>query len=118
MNFVSLEFVILFLVMLASQLILKKTRARHAVLLVGSYVFYGWWDWRFCFLMLGLTAAAYITALQLEKKRSRKTLAIGVAVPLLILFYFKYTNFFVESFCQVFGIAHSGALNIILPVGI
>lgn len=71
------------------------------------------------FLMLLLTAVAYCTALQLEKRPGNKfALALGVAVPLGVLFFFKYMNFFVDSFCAITGIARMGALNVILPVGI
>ena len=118
MNFVSVEFFLFFLAVLLSQLLLKKSRQRHAALLLASYVFYGWWDWRFCFLMLGLSAVAYLSALGLEKRRSRALLAVGVTVPLAALAFFKYTNFFLDSFCAAFGVARMGALNIILPVGI
>ena len=120
MNFVSVEFFILFALMLVSQLVFKPVRLRQLALLAGSYLFYGWWDWRFCFLMLGLTMVAYFSALGMEKYPGKKNvmLAIGVVVPLAVLFFFKYMNFFVESFCDVFGIVRPGALRIILPVGI
>ena len=118
MNFVSIAFFVFFAVMLLSQLVVRNSRARQLILLAASYVFYGWWDWRFCFLMLALTAVAYFTALGVENKRDRRIMALGVIVPLIVLFFFKYMNFFVDSFCAAFGISAPGALNIILPVGI
>jgi len=119
MNFVSIAFFIFFIVVLGLQLVLKSVRLRHITLLIASYVFYGWWDWRFCFLMLGLTAVAFFTALGLEKRPGdRRIAAAGVIAPLAVLFFFKYMNFFIDSFCGAFGIAAPGALNIILPVGI
>ena len=42
----------------------KRLRVRHIILLFASYVFYGWWTWRCCFLMLGLTVVAHLCALQ------------------------------------------------------
>ena len=119
MNFVSIAFFVFFVIVLGLQLVLKKTWMRQAVLLIASYVFYGWWDWRFCFLMLGLTVVAFFTALGLEKRPGdKKIVAAGVIVPLAVLFFFKYMNFFVDSFCGAFGITAPGALTIILPVGI
>ena len=119
MSFVSLAFFIFFPLVLLSQLVIPGTRGRHVALLVASYVFSGWWDWRFCGLMLLLTAVAYLAGLGLERRpRSRGILAAGVAVPLAVLFAFKYLNFFLASFRAAFGLAQAGALNIILPVGI
>ena len=118
MNFVSIIFAVFFSLVLLSQLLLRRARARQWALLIASYIFYGWWDWRFCALMLLLTAVAYLAGLAMEKRpRCRAILAVGVGVPLAVLFYFKYTNFFLDSFCALFHIEH-GALDIILPVGI
>ena len=119
MSFVSYAFFAFFPLVLLSQILLRGSRARQVALLAASYVFYGWWDWRFCFLMLFLTAVAYLAALGMERKPGRKRyLAVGVIVPLAVLFFFKYMDFFLATFCQAFGIARPGALRIILPVGI
>ena len=91
---------------------------RQSILLAASYLFYGWWDWRFCLLMLFMTAAAYVCALQTEKTKKSVYAVIGAAVPLVILGFFKYYNFFAASFASAFGIQHINALNIVLPVGI
>ena len=96
----------------------RRMRIRHVILLLASYIFYGWWNWACCGLMLGLTLVAHFCSLQLDGPRRKPALVLGVVVPLLILGIFKYFNFFVDSFCQVFGIARAGSLNILLPVGI
>lgn len=119
MNFVSIAFFVFFVAVLVTQFAVRSSRARQLILLGASYVFYGWWDWRFCFLMLALTGVAFFTALGLEKRPGdRRILALGVVSPLAVLFFFKYMNFFVDTFCVSFGISAPGALNIILPVGI
>ncbi len=125
MSFASIQFIILFsvsLLILIALGSLKTPKARklsHVFLLLASYVFYGWWDWRFCILMLSLTFVAYICAKQLHKEKLRKlSIAIGVIVPLAVLAFFKYTNFFLDSFSSVFGVEDLCSLNIILPVGI
>ena len=96
------------------QLLIKK-----GILLIASYIFYGWWDWRFSFLMLLLTITAWFCSKKIyEKKAVHFYTVIGVVVPLVVLGFFKYFNFFISSFTSVFHIASPGALNIILPVGI
>ena len=96
----------------------KVLLVRHIILLVSSYVFYGWWNWKCAFLMFGLTLISYWSSIKVEKTKSKVYLIMGVVIPLIILGIFKYFNFFIDSFCYVFGINNSGSLNIILPVGI
>ncbi len=96
----------------------KRLKIRQLILLAASYVFYGWWNWKCCFLMLGLTLVAHVCALQMNRPWRKAALAAGVVVPLLVLGIFKYYNFFVDSFCAVFGITRAGTLKILLPVGI
>ena len=131
MVFSSIEFLIFFAIVFAALLIIERKiisgkfaeagirKFKHAFLLAASYVFYGWWDWRFCFLMLILTLVAYVSAKKIsEEKNTAFFKFLGVAFPLVILGFFKYFNFFVESFSNAFGIENMGTLNIILPVGI
>ncbi len=96
----------------------RVSMLRHVILLIASYIFYGWWDWRFTFLMLTLTAIAYFCSLQLKKTGKKLYLYIAVIFPLLVLGIFKYFNFFLDSFAAAFNIERMGSLNIILPVGI
>ena len=129
MQFNSLSFLIFFsLVCLlaaltntppVSRLAGPRLRAlRQTLLLLASYVFYGWWNWKCCLLMLGLSATAWYCSLVWARSRRKLAVVLGVVIPLLILGIFKYFNFFLDSFCQLFGIARSGALRILLPVGI
>lgn len=130
MTFASAEFFVLFFITAALLLLLQRVlplgeRARqagsHVILLAASYIFYGWWDARFCTLLLGVTLVSFVTAAPKDPMRlaaSRAALAVGVGTPLLVLGVFKYYDFFVESFCQAFQIANHAALNLILPVGI
>ena len=117
MSFASPVFIIFFAVVLAGAALLqrlKTPRPRELFLLLASYFFYGWWDWRFCFLLLGVTAASYLTALRRESKAA---CAVGIIVPLAVLGFFKYFNFFLDSLAAVMG-RPVGTLRIILPVGI
>lgn len=102
----------------------RKWRSVH--LLIVSYVFYGYWDWRFCSLLAISTVVDFIIGKNLYVATSQKTrkllLWTSIGVNLGILGFFKYFNFFVGSFESM--IAGFGGqldylhLNIILPVGI
>lgn len=115
MVFTSPVFIVFFIVVLLVTLINQKfsheknEKTKQIFLLIASYFFYGWWDWRFCFLLLFVTGASYLTALYSKNKFAYFT---GVIVPLIVLGIFKYYNFFLESL----GI--TSTLKIILPVGI
>jgi len=95
----------------------KRLRIRHIILLAASYVFYGWWSVRFCFLMLGLTLVAHLCALQMDRPWRKTALVFGVVVPLIVLGIFKYYDFFVDSFCSAFGLTYRGP-SIVIVVGI
>jgi len=96
------------------------------MLLVASYVFYGWWNWRFLFLMLASTVLDYYCCLGIHgstKVRERKFyLFLSIFVNLGFLCYFKYFNFFISSLGMALGYLgltiHPMALHIILPLGI
>lgn len=98
---------------------------QNTVLLIASYFFYCCWDWRFAFLIAFTSASSYFSAIFIEEGRhgSKKLwLTLNIVFNLLILGYFKYAGFFVDSFkalVSLFGVSLEGpAINIILPVGI
>ncbi len=128
MLFNSLEFAFFLPVVWLLHWLLSKfgLRAQNAVTVGAGYFFYGWWDPRFLLLILLSTIIDYIAGLRMakcQKSRERKPwLYLSVAVNLGLLIFFKYFNFFSESFVQAFtffGVqANPITLNIILPVGI
>lgn len=127
MLFNSLEFAIFFpIIFIVYWIVAKKITLRNFWLLLVSYVFYGWWDWRFLFLIAFSSLVDYLIGLKLartiNKSRRKLLLFISLGVNLGLLFYFKYTNFFIESFVNSFRLFGSklevSTLNIILPVGI
>jgi D-alanyl-lipoteichoic acid acyltransferase DltB (MBOAT superfamily) len=93
---------------------------------VASYVFYGWWDWRFLSLIFFSTVVDYLVGLRLRNERNthkRKVLLlVSVLVNLGFLGFFKYFNFFIDNLVTAFLFFGShikpNSLNIILPVGI
>ncbi|MEN6634833.1 MAG: MBOAT family O-acyltransferase [Clostridiaceae bacterium] len=122
MSFVSLAFLLLFIASYIACKLCKTREQKHFVLLATSYVFYAYWDARFLILLVVQTVISYVLAKKIvrteSKQKSKAFMLIGVIVSLAILCFFKYFNFFVESFAKVFGITSLGALNIVLPIGI
>jgi alginate O-acetyltransferase complex protein AlgI len=97
-------------------------RAAMAWLVLASMFFYGWFRWQYLllFAVLVLFNYYYGVKLALERRRgraSRASLAVGLAVNLLVLAYFKYANFFIANTNWAFG-SHFSLLNIVLPLGI
>ncbi|MCW5514889.1 MBOAT family O-acyltransferase [Muriicola sp. Z0-33] len=104
----------------------KHLKLQNLLIVLASYFFYGWWDWRFLSLIVFSTLVDYTVGLALKKeevKVKRKILLwISIVVNLGFLGFFKYYNFFLDNFVSAFsffGYEISGtALQIILPVGI
>lgn len=127
MIFNSIEFVLFLpLVFLLYWFVFKNRSQQNILLLVASYFFYGWWDWRFLLLILFSSILDFIIAKKIEKNTNSKTRKIllfsSLCFNLGLLFYFKYCNFFIESFTNAFTFLGqeitSSHINIILPVGI
>ncbi len=125
MIFTSFEFLVFFSVVLVALAGLRAEGQRRWLLLVASYLFYGWWDWRFCFLLLGSSLVDYVVALRIaaspEVRIRRRWLAVSLAANLGVLGFFKYANFFLDSVRALFAEANvrmPDHLGIILPVGI
>ncbi|OUR93449.1 membrane-bound O-acyltransferase family protein [Gammaproteobacteria bacterium 42_54_T18] len=105
----------------------KNLRLQNFFLLAASYFFYGWWDWRFLSLIAASSLIDYFIGIALSRnsnKTHRKLLLFtSLAVNLGFLGFFKYFNFFVESFSAAFTffgqpVSDPELLNIVLPVGI
>jgi D-alanyl-lipoteichoic acid acyltransferase DltB (MBOAT superfamily) len=104
----------------------NRLRWQNGMLFLASCVFYGWWDWRFLWMLLATTALDYWVSLKIhasDQPRIRKRyLALSVITNLGLLGFFKYFNFFQSSFTQLlnlFGMQASPfLLTIVLPVGI
>jgi len=127
MLFNSLEFCIFLpIVFTIYWLINHNLKLQNAFIVAASFFFYGWWDWRFLLLMVFSASIDFIVGIFLidqQKKNKRKLLLlISLITNLGILGFFKYFNFFVDSFTTAFtffGIhLQASSLNIVLPVGI
>lgn len=125
MNLSSFSFVIQFtvivVVMVILQLIRKESlevkKIQITFLLLVSYFFIYKSDWRFCICIVSITILTFLFGGLIEKSHNPKILMMGSTVLILCLAYFKYTNFFVNSFRLIAGL-DSVTLNIILPLGI
>lgn len=99
---------------------------KHLVLLAASYVFYGWWDWRYLGLIVFCSLVSFYCGLAIHRAtapRERKLfLSISIIVPLAVLVVFKYYDFFAASLVAAaagMGITlHHHTLDVLLPVGI
>lgn len=144
MVFNSIEFLVFLPVVFAIYWLLKgRLKWQNAFVVVASYFFYGWWDWRFLILIAFTSACSYTSGLLIDRVRNnnldekkdynengqrhapcerlaKRITAVNIVVNLLILGVFKYYNFFVESFVSLFPTLSADhlLLNIILPVGI
>lgn len=102
-------------------------RRQNVFLLCAGYLFYGWWDWRFLLLMICSTIIDYFIALRISEEapgaRRRALLIVSLCINLGLLGFFKYCNFFIDSFATLLttvGVQHVPLvlLKIILPPGI
>ena len=128
MLFNSIDFAIFLpLVFMAYWLIpARHIRAQNILIVLASYVFYGWWDWRFLSLIVFSTIVDYVVGRRLAEEnrpvRRKFLLWVSIAVNLGFLGFFKYYNFFVENFVEAFSFfgqpIKADLLHIILPVGI
>jgi len=110
MLFNSLEFAIFLPIVFTLYWLIptEKIRLQNILLLVASYVFYGWWDYRFLSLLILSTFVDYFVGLALYKtnnERKRKMLLLtSLTINLGLLGFFKYYNFFVDNFIKAFSL--------------
>ena len=105
----------------------KDLRLQNLLIFISSYFFYGWWDWRFLSLIFLSTVVDYFVGLKIYQSQDQKVKKIYLWVSVLcnlgLLGFFKYFNFFIDSWIDLlgsFGYEQKSVwtLNVILPVGI
>ena len=125
--FPTMTFALFFVVVLGvSWKLIDRPVQWKLFVLAASYMFYGWADWKFCFLLAGSTVGNWLVAMALARARDdrarRAWMALGVVGNLALLGFFKYYGFFVDSVLaalQPLGLAPTALLvQIALPVGI
>ena len=127
MLFNSLDFAIFLPIVFALYWLLRsRLSAQNLLIAISSYVFYGWWDWRFLILILFSTLVDYSVGIWMSKtedsQKRKYLLWTSLAINLGLLGFFKYYNFFLDNFVDAFSLfGHSlnfRGLEIVLPVGI
>ncbi len=129
MLFNSFEFIIFLVIVFVLYWFVfnKRIHIQNGLILIASYVFYGWWDYRFLGLLLLSTFVDYYAGRAIEKNTNplikKSYLVVSVVFNLSLLGFFKYYNFFIESWVALFSslgykITNLSTLYIILPVGI
>ena len=107
--------------------VFKRLRWQNLLILVASYVFYGWWDWRFLILIVITSLSSFVSGLLIkryegQRGRQKAVSAVNIILNLGILAAFKYFNFFVDSLGSLLSLVGVTidwpTANIILPVGI
>tara|TARA_B100000809_G_C14985120_1_gene475956 strand:- start:292 stop:861 length:570 start_codon:yes stop_codon:yes gene_type:complete len=104
----------------------KNLKLQNVLIVMVSYVFYGWWDWRFLSLIFFSTIIDYSIGVLLKSESNNKKrklfLWTSIIMNLGFLGLFKYYNFFLDNFISTFSLfgikMNLSSLNIILPVGI
>jgi D-alanyl-lipoteichoic acid acyltransferase DltB (MBOAT superfamily) len=104
----------------------KNLKLQNCLIVVASYTFYGWWDWRFLSLIIFSTLVDYLIGISLSKQENQTKRKIllwtSILVNLGFLGFFKYYNFFLDNFIAAFSFfgteINANSLDIILPVGI
>ena len=100
-----------------------QLRLQNAFVVVASYVFYGWWDWKFLLLIAFTSFCSWGSGLLIGKAKSKKEAktwtTLNIVLNLSILALFKYYDFFVAEFVQLFHVSSERfLLKVMLPVGI
>jgi alginate O-acetyltransferase complex protein AlgI len=104
----------------------NNLKLQNFLIVAASYLFYGWWDWRFLSLILFSTVVDYTVGrkLRIEENQTKRKILLwtSILVNLGFLGFFKYYNFFLDNFITAFSFfgteIKANSLNIILPVGI
>ena len=96
---------------------------QNLFIVVASYIFYGWWNWRFLILIAFTTLCSFLSGIGIERAQSprmrKAVMTVNIIINLAILGTYKYYDFFVRSFAELFGCqANSLLLHLVLPVGI
>lgn len=128
MLFNSFEFIIFLpIVFLLYWFAFRERRWQNFLIVVASYVFYGWWDWRFLFLIAFTSICSFVSGLLIEhfkgeRGKQKFASAANIVLNIGILGVFKYYNFFVENLHDIFNAfgwqLDWATINIVLPVGI
>ena len=130
MQFNSIEYMLFLpLVFLIYWGMRKSMKSQNIFVVLASYIFYGWWNWKLLYLIALTSFLSWSTGIYIEKykineqkKKAKWITVFNIVVNIGVLVLFKYYNFFITSFIEVMQLwgynAHASTLQLILPVGI
>lgn len=129
MFFNSIDFFIFLLIvfLLYWLVVYRNLKFQNVLIVIASYIFYGWWDWRFLSLIALSTIVDYIVGFRVYEVKNlllkKRWLWVSIVFNLGLLGFFKYYNFFIESWVDLFSsvgyeFQSTWTLQVILPVGI
>ncbi|MES9941058.1 MAG: MBOAT family O-acyltransferase [Candidatus Thiodiazotropha sp. 6PLUC1] len=122
MIFTSLDFLIFYALLMVLLVLFKNSDYRQSILLISSYIFYGWWNPAFILLILVSSVQGWYFGLLIDRSSDQRKkslyLIISLAISLSMLAYFKYFNFIIQTIFSMVGAQLDDNFNIILPVGI
>ena len=102
--------------------IARAKRSRYILLALSGYVFYGYWNWRFCGLLLFSSLTSFFAGILISRSESpvvrRRIMAAAVTIDLSLLGFFKYYDFFATSVASLLPAGSLPILHIVLPIGI
>ena len=100
----------------------KTKEQRYVLLALAGYVFYGYWNWRFCFLLLFSSLISFFVGIAIDRSETREAakrwVVVAVTTDLVLLGFFKYYNFFADNIRAISPAIPLPPLRIILPIGI
>ncbi len=100
----------------------RTKQQRYIILTISGYIFYGYWNWRFCFLLLFSSLVSYVAGLQIERAATpavkRRWMFASIGIDLTLLGFFKYYDFLVGSLQSVLPGVPLPLLHVVLPIGI
>jgi len=126
MSFISIQFILFVPIVFLLYWFAagSNVKLQNIVLLFASYVFYAWWDYKFLFLLFFVSFCNYLIGIRIGSNKRKKNiwLVLGLCINITTLVFFKYYNFFIESFNDLISLTGYSVpvktLNIILPLGI
>ena len=97
-------FIFVFLLLLFNLKVTKSLKIQNFILLVSSYIFYGYWDWRFLGLIFFVSIQTFLSGILIKtfSNNKKRILFSSLIINLFILFYFKYADFFIGEFIATF----------------
>ncbi len=100
----------------------RSKQQRYIILTISGYIFYGYWNWRFCFLLLFSSLVSYVAGLQIERAATptgrRLWMTAPIVIDLTLLGFFKYYDFLVGSLQSILPGLPLPMLHVVLPIGI